>query len=199
MIGEVLKRIFGKEDLETYQFVKMHADLFEDIQDKYKYTIDRGTKIYTILDYKKILDDICEYLEGYMDYNDSDEDKYGNKIISSTAKFYDTMFTDKKYRCDFVLHDIDDVKKDFLEGTKKLQDILLKLSHNEGELHAMTVLTNNQYAKLSKVFKDDMKIWRMLVGVPGYTPTSEDRRRFNMKSTPCIHEKRKKDEKDEYI
>ena len=191
VIGELIKRVFKKEDLETYKFIKMHEDLFMDTQDKYKYSISRNTKMYTILNYKKIFEDMCEYLEGYLDYYNSDDDKYENKVISSTAKYYDSFFTDKKYRMDFVLHDIYDIKKDFLEGTKDLQEVLLKLSANEGELHSMTILTNNQYGRLSKVFNDDMQIWKMLIDTPAYHPTAEDRRKFSNPNTPCIHEKKK--------
>ena len=192
MLG-ALKRLFKREDLETYQFVKKHEDLFTKTQDKYKYSIDNDTQLYTILNYKKIFADMCEYLEGYIEYHDSDDDTYGGKVVSSTTKFYDSFFTDKKYRCDFVLHDINDVKKEFLQGTKDLQEVLMKLAAHEGELHTMTVISNNQYGRISKVFNDDMNIWKMLVGMWGYTPTAEDRRRFSNRSTPCIHEKRKDD------
>lgn len=183
-----------KEDLSTYSFIKNNTDIFTAAQDKYKYTINRSDKIYTILDYGKIFDDICDYIEGYIDYANSDDDKYDNKVISSTYKFYDSIFSDEKYRMDFVLYEFPDIQKEFLEGTKDLQDVLMKLEDDEADSRSMTVITNNLYNRLAKVFKDDYSIWKMLIKLPTYDPTDEDRRRYTDKHTPCIHEKKKKDD-----
>ena len=183
--------IMGIQDLETYAFVKANADLFRDMQDKYKYTVTKSTKIYTILNYKRILNDMADYLEGYEDYYKSDDDKYKSKVISSTAKFYDSIFTDKKYRRDVILADIPEISEEFLEGTKELQDVMKKFTAREGEIYSMAVLTNNQYRKLSKVFKDDIAIWKMLKNYPGYTPSSDIKDKFYDRNTPCMHEKKK--------
>lgn len=185
-----------KEDLSTYSFIKNNANIFTSTQDKYSHVISRSDTIYTILDYAKIFEDICDYLEGYIDYAESDDDKYDSKVIISTSRFYESMFNDKRYRTDFVLYEFPDIQKDFLEGTKDLQEMLVKMAESDNELRSMIVLTNNQYNRIAKVFKDDYCIWRMLIKLPTYDPTESDRDRFNDKTTPCIHKKKK--EEDDY-
>jgi hypothetical protein len=181
-----------KEDLETYKFVKANKILFDDVQ-KESDRVSNAPKseIYTILNYRRIIGDLCDYLEGYMDYADSDNNKkYGNTILAKTAKFYDSMFYDKRYRMKFTLPDFVDVSEDYLERTKELQDLMLKIDNIDDELHAMLIMTNNQYRKLSKVFKDDIQIWMWLSGIRNHeNPPTDLRQKFLNKSTPCIHKK----------
>ena len=182
--------MMDKESLETYKFIKDNQKLFDEVQEKYGSAIDSTKDQYTILNYKKIFADICDYLEGYLNYNEKGEDKYGNKIISSTANFYDSIFTDKgKYRCIMTLSDMPDISEDYLAGTKELQDLLLKMNKYDDELKSMQILTNNEYRRISKVFSDDVNIWKWLIGYPHYTPSTELRQKFKDKSTPVMHEK----------
>ena len=178
-----------KENLETFLFIKNNREIFDDMQDKYSRTIDTRKKLYTILNYKKIFDDICEYLDGYMQYEDSDEDKYGDKVIASTVKFYDAIFRDEKYRRDMTLPDMIDIAKEYLRGTKKLQDMLIKMNSDDDKFKQMQVLTDNEYRRISKVFKDDVAIWKWQSDVPGLTANTELRQKFRDKSTPVMHEK----------
>lgn len=177
-----------KENLETFLFVKNNREIFDDMQDKYSRTIDTRKKLYTILNYKKIFDDICEYLDGYIQYEDSDEDKYGDKVIASTVKFYDAIFRDEKYRRDMTLSDMTEITKEYLQGTKRLQDILISMNDND-EFRQMQVLTDNEYRRIAKVFRDDIAIWKWQSGFPGFIATTELRQKFRDKSTPVMHEK----------
>ena len=178
-----------KENLETYMFVKQNREIFDDIQDKYSSVTDQRKKLYTILNYGKILDDIYEYVDGYIKYEESDDDKYGDKVIASTAKFYDAVFREQKYRTTMTLPDMPDIAKEFLRGTKKLQNILLQMNECGDDLKQMQVLTDNEYRRISKVFKDDINIWKWQSGLPGYITTTELRQKFRDKSTPVMHEK----------
>ena len=178
-----------KEDLETYQFVTNNKKLFDEIQDKYDNAIDVTHKRYTILNYRRILNDLCDYIEGYIEYKDSDSDKYGNKVLASTAKFYDSIFYDKRYRTIITLPDMPSITEDYLEGTKDLQELMLRVDSDTDELHAMILMTNNMYRKLSKVFKDDLEIWMWLAKIKNHDASSELRQKFKDKSTPVMHEK----------
>jgi len=185
--------MFKPEELETQVFVKANADLFRDMQDKYRYSVDKSKTIYSILNYGKILNDMADYLEGYIDYYKSDDDQYKNKVVSSTAKYFDSVFIDKRYRREVVLSDMPEISEEFLEGTKEVQDVMKIIAAREGELHTMAILANNQYKRISKVFKDDMNIWKMLKNMPGYASASDLREKFRDKTTPCMHEKKKGD------
>lgn len=180
--------MISKDNLETYKFVKANTDMFDDIQEQYGKHRDPRNKQYTMLNYKRILADICDYLEGYMEYNDSKTDKYSNKVIGATAKFYDSIFREKRYRMVMVLPDFVDISEDFLEGTKELQELLLNMNKYDNELQSIQIMTNNQYRRIAKVFKDDCKLWRWQMGVTG-EPDTTLRQHFKDKSTPVMHEK----------
>ena len=181
-----------KEELSTYQFVIVNADLFDQVQKANHNTKSVHDVEYTILNYSKIINDICEYLDGYVEYNKGEDKKYSAKILATTAKFYDAIFESHKYRKTITLPDMKQLEADFLEGTKRLQDILVKMNDKDDELQAMLIMTNNQYRKLSKVFHDDMRIWLWLVTSNSYNPYNLDaatRAKFNDKSTPVMHKK----------
>lgn len=177
-----------KEDMETYKFVKMNRTLFEDVQAKYDNPINTNQK-YTILNYRRILNDLCDYLEGYIDYCESDKRTYGNnQVLAKTAKFYDSMFRDKKYRTEITLGDFSDLCEDYLEGTKDLQNMLVSIEQKDNELHAMVIMTNNQYRKIAKVFHDDYELWFWL-RTGKREPSAKLRGDYKNKSTPVMHKK----------
>ena len=158
--------------LNTQLFVEKHRNMFEDVARQYDDVKDlNGPQKYSILNYGKILDMICEYMTGYINYKEKGNNEYSDKVLSQTIYLYNTMFTDKKYRTKIELSQMTDINRSFLEGTKKLQTLLDEqtklLQTKEGpdaeELNKMLMLTNNQYGKLSKVYHDDMSIYLWLI------------------------------------
>ena len=189
--------------LNTQLFVEKHRNMFEDVARQYDDVKDlNGPQKYSILNYGKILDMICEYMTGYINYKEKGNNEYSDKVLSQTIYLYNTMFTDKKYRTKIELSQMTDINRSFLEGTKKLQTLLDEqtklLQTKEGpdaeELNKMIMLTNNQYGKLSKVYHDDMSIYVWLISSKSkikflnrYNIDSKLRVDFNDKHTPVMH------------
>ena len=189
--------------LNTQLFVEKHRNMFEDVARQYDDVKDlNGPQKYSILNYGKILDMICEYMTGYINYKEKGNNEYSDKVLSQTIYLYNTMFTDKKYRTKIELSQMTDINRSFLEGTKKLQTLLDEqtklLQTKEGpdaeELNKMIMLTNNQYGKLSKVYHDDMSIYLWLIASKSkikflnrYNIDSKLRVDFNDKHTPVMH------------
>ena len=189
--------------LNTQLFVEKHRNMFEDVARQYDDVKDlNGPQKYSILNYGKILDMICEYMTGYINYKEKGNNEYSDKVLSQTIYLYNTMFTDKKYRTKIELSQMTDINRSFLEGSKKLQTLLDEqtklLQTKEGpdaeELNKMIMLTNNQYGKLSKVYHDDMSIYLWLISSKSkikflnrYNIDSKLRVDFNDKHTPVMH------------
>ena len=189
--------------LNTQLFVEKHRNMFEDVARQYDdVKALNGPQKYSILNYGKILDMICEYMTGYINYKEKGNNEYSDKVLSQTIYLYNTMFTDKKYRTKIELSQMTDINRSFLEGTKKLQTLLDEqtklLQTKEGpdaeELNKMIMLTNNQYGKLSKVYHDDMSIYLWLISSKSkikflnrYNIDSKLRVDFNDKHTPVMH------------
>lgn len=189
--------------LNTQLFVEKHRNMFEDVARQYDDVKDlNGPQKYSILNYGKILDMICEYMTGYINYKEKGNNEYSDKVLSQTIYLYNTMFTDKKCRTKIELSQMTDINRSFLEGTKKLQTLLDEqtklLQTKEGpdaeELNKMIMLTNNQYGKLSKVYHDDMSIYLWLISSKSkikflnrYNIDSKLRVDFNDKHTPVMH------------
>lgn len=154
------------EGLSTRLFVAENKKIFEDVAKDYKISSRYRIAKYTILDYRKILDELCAFVRGYYDYKQKNDDKYKNKVFESTRAFYNKMFTDDdKYRKEISLPQMKDINKGFLEGTKKLQDLLeeyIPKSKDDIEFHRVLIMTDNQYRKISKVYRDDMEIYLWL-------------------------------------
>ena len=183
-----------KEETATYQFVNTEKNLFDEVQRANKNSRSEYDVTYSILNYKKILADMCEYLEGYCEYYEKQSGQYSAKLLSTTAKFYDAIFDSNKYRTDMTLTEMHEIERDFLIETKKLQDIMTRVQDNDSELEAMMIMTNNQYKKISRVFRDDCRIWLWLVTSESYKPYQldvETRNKFNDKSTPVMHKKKR--------
>lgn len=184
-----------KEETATFQFVRDEKKLFDEVQRANSNPRGEYNISYTILNYKKIIADMCEYLEGYLEYTVKDNNAYSAKLLSTTAKFYDAIFDSNRYRMTMGLPDFRDIQRDFLIETKKLQDIMCRVDDHDDELHAMMIMTNNQYRKISRVFHDDMKIWMWLITSDSsfqYSIDADLRNKFNDKNTPVMHKKRGK-------
>lgn len=185
--------MFHDIELASIDFVKSNVDLFERVQKDYQNTSELSHTQYTCLDYKKILSEMREYLQGYYECDDKDQYKY--KLIRTTKNFFDAMFTEKRYRRTFVLSEYPEINKEYLEETKKLQDLMQeKLKDESDEDHTMLQLVNNQYRKLSKVCADDMKIvlWlKSLTSISSicFSIDSDLRLKYGDDSTPVIHKK----------
>ena len=180
-----------KHDLETFKFVTDHRDLFEQIQKDYRNASKEHDVEYTMLDYKKILGDMCKYLEGYLEYKKGDSEEYAGKLLHTTAKFFDTMFTDANYRMRMTLSDMVDINKAFLEETKRLQDMLEKINDDGGEVRNMVQVYNNQFRRVGKVYRDDMNIYLWLSSsgskVYNHIIDADLRRKFYDPATPVMH------------
>ena len=134
-------------------------------------------------------------MAGYKEYFDSDNDKYRYNLVSSTRNFFDNQFIDKKYRRMMTLSDFSDINKSFLEATKKLQDIMEDTKDDDNEVRTILTLVNNQYRKVAKVYRDDMRIVLWLRSLNSqssmrYSITTELRQAFYDNTTPVIHKAR---------
>lgn len=182
-------------ELNMTKFTAANRRMFEDVANSYQNIKDSDNVQYTILNYGKILDEMCEFIEGYISYRDKGDNTYAGKVLSTTIYFYNAMFNDTdKYRRRMTLAEMKGINKEFLEQTKRLQSLLEKYSKDKSddkELSQLLNLTNNQYAKISKVYKDDMKIYLWLTSLNSrFLRKSIDvdlRIAFEDKSTPVMH------------
>lgn len=183
-------------NLSIKDYVIKNKTLFEDVAKEYTNVSREYDTQYTILNYESIMSDMIEYIQGYLSYSDSGNDKYEGKVISTTKSFYDSMFDNKKYRKTIILSDFKEINKKFLEKTKELQTLLEKYScdKTKTELCALCEMTDKQYRKLGKVYHDDMKIYLALTTSNSKffkkEMDAELRKNFNDKSTPVMHIKR---------
>lgn len=191
------------KELETSLFVKTNRNLFEDVAEKFgNFPKSKDTIKYTVLDYHKILNEMCEYLTGYKDYATKGSHKYDGKVLAQTNTFYNNMFDDKKsYRKTIRLADFPDVSEEFLVGTQKLQGIIqheLNKKEISSEMKQLITMTNNQYRKVAKVHKDDMNIYLWLASqkstmkfMTKHDISTSTRDAFNNQNTPVMHKVRK--------
>lgn len=152
-----------KETIWTRQFVSINQDIFEDMAKSYVSSAD--PKKYSILNYEDILTKMCDFIDGYIDYKVEGTNKYKGRILGTTVAFYNTIFLDNKYRTVITLKQFRGVTEKFLKLTKKLQDIMEKNAEKQDqdfELQEILTMTDNQYKKLARVFRDDMEIYMWL-------------------------------------
>lgn len=186
-----------KESLVTRLYVKEARNMFEDICNE-RESQKMDPRVFTILNYEKMVGDLAEYISGYIKYKEKGSNKYKGQVAGTTLQFYNRMFTDeKKYRRKFYLPDMKDIIKGFLEQTKKLQDILdahIDEANMDPELKTLLEMTNNQYRKITKVNRDDLKIYTWLLF--GETARNHDgkydipvslRVAYEDRKTPVIH------------
>lgn len=178
-----------------------NKNLFEEVARRQASAIStnkRYTK-YTILNYKKMLDEMCEFIDGYVSYKDKDGETYRGKVLSTTVHFYEQMFINggKAYRMDFDITQMNDITSDYLKGSQRLQKLIETYSSDaykdDKELVSLVALTEKQYLKLMKVYKDDMQIYLYLVSKDAKHLRKQLTDRlmndYKNKSTPVIHEK----------
>lgn len=145
-----------------------NKNLFEDVAQTHQNMRASDDVSYSILNYDRILNEMFDFITGYVNYKKNGANTYAGKVLSTTCHFYNTMFVDKhKYRCIITLADMKRINKSFLQNSKKLQDLLDELcddenNSNDKELESLIIMTNRQYNKLSKVYRDDMKIYLWL-------------------------------------
>lgn len=186
-----------KESLSSKLYVRNMMNKFEEVaESREKQRMD--PRVFTMLNYEKIVDEMCQYVQGYVDYKAKGSDKYKGEVMGNTIQFYNRMFTDeKKYRRKMYLADMKDICKGFLEQTKRLQTLMEKYvdeSAVDHEMKTLLELTDNQYKKVSKVNKDDIEIYFWLLYDGTYKnhdhkydlPTSL-RVAFNTPSAPVMH------------
>lgn len=187
-------------ELETRKCVENNKNLFEDVAKGYINAKDIYRVQYSILNYSKIIDQMIEFIDGYKSYADTDDKKYDGKVLSISRNFYDRMFTDKdKYRMKINLEQFKDINKEYLIKTKQLQSLIesyLADKNMTSEMNALITLTNNQYKKLSRVMKDDMKIYLWLSTsnskLFAYSIDNSTRSEFSNNNSPVMHKAPKK-------
>lgn len=186
-----------KESLSMKGFVVENKGLFEKVAREYKYDTKYRERQYTQLNYRYILTEMVDFVNGYIEYKEKDSGKYAGKVLGTAKSFYDAMFTNKKkYRRDLYLAEIKDSYADFLRGTKELQTLLennFERANGDPEFRMLLTMTDNQYRKISKVCRDDMQIYLWLVTENTsyeYTIPGKLRADFVDDNTPVIHPKK---------
>ena len=106
---------------EIEQIVCEYRTMFEDVAKTHLNVRPTDAVLYTAMNYEKILQEMCTFLEGYVSYMDEGKSDYDGKIISSTKKFYDAMFSDlsaeSPYRKQITLEDMKHINESFLSAT----------------------------------------------------------------------------------
>lgn len=186
-----------KDGLSMKGFVVDNKDLFEQVARDYKYDTRHREKQYTQLNYRYILKEMVDFVNGYIEYKEKDSTKYAGKVLGTAKAFYDAMFTNKKkYRRKIRLPEIRDSYADFLRGTKELQNLLeanIERGNKDPEFNMLLTMTDNQYRKISKVCRDDMQIYLWLATenhTDQYHISGKLRADFVDDNTPVIHPKK---------
>lgn len=193
--------MINANELSMKKFVSSASNLFEDVAKSHENAKDVFKTEYLILNYGEILDKMAEFVDGYCNYAKDSDKRFDGKVTTISKAFYDKMFTDKKkYRTTINLKDFKNISRAYLLKTKKLQTIMDKCikENTSAEANAFIRLTNNQYDKLSRVFREDMKIYLWLSSTNSksfaYKIDNDTRSKFNSKNTPNMHVYRKGDE-----
>lgn len=186
--------MISSKELETRKCVSNNKNLFEDVAKSFVNAKDIYKTQYDILNYDMILDQMIEFIDGYKEYEAKDDKKYEGKVLKISQNFYDKMFTDKKYRKKIHLEQFKDINVSYLKKTKELQTIIenyLKDKSISAELNSLIRLTNNQYKKLAKVCRDDMKIYLWLSTSNSkffaYHLDESTRSAYSNKNAPVMH------------
>lgn len=183
-----------EDTLSMKAFVVDNKDLFQQVAQEYKYDTKKRERQYTQLNYRYILKEMVDFVNGYIEYKEKDSSKYAGKVLGTAKSFYDGMFSNKKkYRRKLFLPEIKDTYADFLRGTKELQSLLeanLNRGNIDPEFRMLLTMTDNQYRKISKVCRDDMQIYLWLATEDSsyeYHISGKLRADFVDSNTPVIH------------
>lgn len=153
---------------EIEQIVCEYRTMFEDVAKLRPNVRPNDDVLYTAMNYEKILQEMCTFLEGYVSYLNDGKSDYDGKIITSTKKFYDSMFSDMSekspYRTQITLDDMRHVNESFVEGTQKLKLVMESMieQHPGVETEQLVTMSKNQYGKLARVYHDDMQLYMWL-------------------------------------
>lgn len=183
-----------EDTLSMKAFAVDNKDLFQQVAQEYKYDTKKRERQYTQLNYRYILKEMVDFVNGYIEYKEKDSSKYAGKVLGTAKSFYDGMFSNKKkYRRKLFLPEIKDTYADFLRGTKELQSLLeanLNRGNIDPEFRMLLTMTDNQYRKISKVCRDDMQIYLWLATEDSsyeYHISGKLRADFVDSNTPVIH------------
>lgn len=186
--------MINANELATRKCVADNRNLFEDVAKGFVDAKDIYKVQYTILNYDMILDQMIEFIDGYKQYAAGDDHKYDGKVLTISRNFYGKMFTDPKYRKKIELKQYKELNASYLRKTKQLQTIIetyLKDKKISAEMDALIRLTDNQYKKLAKVCRDDMKIYLWLTTSNSkffaYHLDEATRSAFANKNAPVMH------------
>lgn len=175
--------------------VENNENLFENVAKEYSKAKDIFRVQYSILNYDKIIDELISYLDGYKKYaNGENSKKYEGKVLTMTRAFFDKMFTAKEYRKKINLSEFRENNFNYLKKTKELKGIIestLKEDNKSAELNSLIRMIDNQFKKLAKVNKDDMKIYLWIVNADSkffkFNLDANTRKAFFDKTTPVMH------------
>lgn len=188
-------------ELSTRKCVENNRNLFEDVAKGFVNAKDMYRTEYSILNYEMILDQMIQFIDGYVEYANDNTKQYEGKVLAVTRNFFNSMFIDKKkYRKKIILDEFVEINKRYLEKTKQLQSIIeryLKDGSISRELDSLLRLTDNQYKKIAKVYRDDMKIYLWLTSSNSkffaYHLDESTRSEFSNKNSPVMHKVDKND------
>lgn len=188
--------------LQTRECVERDKNLFEKVAKGFVSAEDVYRTQYTILDYIKILDNMIEFVNGYKEYESGNDHKFDGKVLTVTRQFYDKMFKDREYRKIINLDEFKQINESYLKKTKELQSLMesyLNADKVSAELDSLIRMTNNQYKKLAKVCRDDMKIYLWITTADSsffaFHIDESTKKAFNDKKSPVIHKYKKGDDK----
>jgi len=183
---------------EIEQIVCEYRTMFEDVaKTNSRFIRPDDDVMYTSMNYGKILQEMCAFLEGFASYKDEGTDKYDGKLITATKKYYDTMFANTgvndPYRHQITLADMTSINESFIEGTQRLKVVMESMleKHPGVDSTALATMTRNQFNKLAKVYHDDMSLYLWLATKtsrvnPKCAPV-KDRVHFWDTNTPVMH------------
>ena len=188
-------------ELSTRKCVENNRNLFEDVAKGFVNAKDMYRTEYSILNYEMILDQMIQFIDGYVEYANDNTKQYEGKVLAVTRNFFNSMFIDKKkYRKKINLDEFVEINKRYLEKTKQVQSIIeryLKDGSISRELDSLLRLTDNQYKKIAKVYRDDMKIYLWLTSSNSkffaYHLDESTRSEFSNKNSPVMHKVDKND------
>jgi hypothetical protein len=162
-----MARMMATERIE--QIVCEYRTMFEDVAKTHLNNLPGDDVLYSVMDYGKILQEMCTFLEGYASYREKSDDQYDDKLIPTTKKYYDNMFStqnsaESPYRKQMTLVDMQTINESYVEGTLNLKTVMESLleKYPDSEAEQIVGMTQNQYGKLAKVYRDDMELYLWL-------------------------------------
>ena len=192
--------ITHKYSKKIKDLIQSNRGIYEQIARESEKNHFKYAEKYNILDYGKILELMIKYVEGYIKYKESDNnDVYKGKVLETSKYFYDSMFdynSRHKYRQVIEISQFKSINKTYLEWTNKLTNLLEKLENddkysNDFEFDILLTMTQRQYDKIAKVYKDDCNIYLWIISKDSkYLKHDIDSKlisHYNNDKTPVMH------------